>query len=152
MKKFLALSVVAMIGLTGYAQDSEFNKMMREMYQDEFVDVVNENMNLNEEQNALFQPVFKEFLVDLGTVMDAKLTTQGKFARYFDSMTDEQVIIILKEVNTNTKNYNKLISKYTKKVSKAINPQTAFRFFLIVEKVKSTFDYSVIQNIPLVKN
>ncbi len=152
MKKLLALFVVAMIGLTGYAQDNEFNKMMREMYQDEFIDVVNENMNLNEEQNALFQPIFQEFLINLGTVMDAKLATQGEFSKYFDSMTDEQSIMILKEVKTNTKNYTKLISKYTKKVSKATDPQTAFRFFLIVEKVKSTIDYSVIQNIPLVKN
>lgn len=152
MKKLLALFVVAMIGITGYAQDNEFFKMMREMYHDEFVDVVNENMNLNEQQNALFQPIFQEFLTGMGTVMDAKLATQGKFAKYFDSMTDEQSIMILKEVNTNTKNYSKLISKYTKKVSKAMNPQTAFRFFLIVEKVKSTIDYSVIQNIPLVKN
>ncbi len=152
MKKLLALFVVAMIGLTGYAQDNEFNKMMREMYQDEFIDVVNENMNLNEEQNALFQPIFQEFLINLGTVMDAKLATQGEFSKYFESMTDEQSIMILKEVKTNTKNYTKLISKYTKKVSKATDPQTAFRFFLIVEKVKSTIDYSVIQNIPLVKN
>ena len=152
MKKLLALFVVAMIGLTGYAQDNEFFKMMREMYQDEFIDVVNENMNLNEEQNALFQPVFQEFLIDMGTVMDAKLATQGEFSKYFESMTDEQSIIILKEVKTNTKNYTKLISKYTKKVSKATDPQTAFRFFLIVEKVKSTIDYSLIQNIPLIKN
>ena len=49
-------------------------------------------------------------------------------------------------------NYNKLIKKYTKKVGKAVNPQSAFRFFLIVEKVKTTVAYGTIQNLPLVKN
>lgn len=152
MKKLLALFVVALIGFTGYAQDNEFDKMMRQMYQDEFVAILNENMNLNEADDALFQPVLKEFLVELEDVMSAKLKTQGKYSNYFDSMTDEQSKLILKEVATNQKNYTKLITKYTKKVGKTINPQTAFRFFLIVEKVKSTFDYSTIQNIPLVKN
>lgn len=152
MKKLLVLFVIVIMGFTANAQDSEFQKMMRQMYQDEFVDVVNENMNLTEQENMMFQPVFQEFLTELGNVMDAKLKTQKMFATYFDSMSDEEVKLILSEVNKNTKNYNALIKKYTKKVSKATNPQTAFRFFLIVEKVKSTFDYSVIQNLPLVKN
>ena len=122
MKKLLALFVVALIGFTGYAQDNEFDKMMRQMYQDEFVAILNENMNLNEADDALFQPVLKEFMVELEDVMSAKLKTQGKYSNYFDSMTDEQSKLILKEVATNQKNYTKLITKYTKKVG--INTDT----------------------------
>jgi ABC-type transporter MlaC component len=152
MKKLLALIVVVLVGFAGFAQDNEFDKMMREMYQQEFIDIVNENMNLSEPQNAIFQPIFSDFITELGTVMDAKLKTQYKFAKYFESMTDEQVKIILSEVKSNRKNYDKVLTKYIKKMQKELNPQTAFRFFLIVEKVKYTFDYNTVVNLPLVEN
>ncbi len=151
--KTIGIFLVSLVfTLTSFAQESEFTKMMREMYQDEFVDVVNENMNLTPEQNAIFQPIFEQFILELGPVMDNKLHNQSKFAEYFKTMTDDQVKELQKNIWTNSKNYEKLLKKYTGKISKAINPQSSFRFFLIVEKVSSMFEYSVIQNIPLVKN
>jgi hypothetical protein len=152
MKKLAVFVIVLFIGIGSFAQDNEFQKMMREMYQDEFKEVMYENMNLTEAQMITFKPIFDDFLLDLGVVMGKKLATQGKFSKYFDGMTDEQVKEILNEVFDNSKEFEKMLGKYTKKVGKEINPQTAFRFFLITEKVKSTIDYSVIQNIPLVKN
>lgn len=152
MKKvFLALFVVV-LGFSGFSQGSEFDKMMRQMYQDEFIDIMNENMNLSESDNALFQPIFTEFLGELKMVMDEKLINQKKYTEYFNTMTDEQVKLLITSIFKNSKAYNKMLGKYTKKVAKAIGPQSAFRFLLIVEKVKSTFSYSTIQNIPLVKN
>ena len=152
MKNVLIVLLIAFIGFNGFAQDNEFDKMMRQLYQDEFVDVVNENMNLSDADNALFQPIFSEFVAELGDVMSNKLKTQGKFSKYFESMTDEQVTNILSEVFANRKAYDKLLQKYEKKVAKEIGYQSAFRFFLIVEKVKSNFDYSMIQALPLINN
>jgi hypothetical protein len=152
MKKLVVIAIALLFGVVSYAQDSEFNKMMREMYADEFKDIMMENINLTEAQMTVFKPIFNDFLVDLSVVMDNKLATQGKFSKYFDGMTDEQVKLILNDVVDNSKAYNKIIEKYTKKVGKELNPQTAFRFFLIVEKVKATIDYPMIQNLPLVKN
>lgn len=152
MKKILIVLFVAVLGFTSFAQDNEFHKMMRELYQAEFVDVMNENMNLTEVENAVFQPIFNDFLAELGEVMDNKLKTQAKFSKYFDGMTDDQVKTVVTEIFANNKSYDKMLGKYTKKIGKVISPQTAFRFLLIVEKVKSTIDYSTIQNVPLVKN
>lgn len=152
MKKLIVFAVALFIGISSFAQEDDFSKMMREMYQDEFKEVMYENMNLSEVQAIVFKPIFDEFLLDLGNVMDKKLATQGKFSKYFDGMTDEQVKEILKEVFSNQKEFHKMLGKYTKKVGTELNPQTAFRFYLIVEKVKSTIDFSTIQNIPLVKN
>jgi hypothetical protein len=152
MKKLIVFAIALFIGFSTYAQDSDFTKMMREMYQDEFVAIMDENLNLTDAQMTVFKPIFDDFLVDLGEIMDRKLDTQGKFAKYFDGMTDEQVKEILNEVYRNGLDYQKMVAKHTKKVSKALDPQTAFRFYLIVEKVKATIDYPLIQNIPLVKN
>ena len=152
MKKVFLGLFITLFSFAAFAQDNEFSKMMREMYKDEFVDVMNENMNLSETNNDLFQPIFTEFLAELGTVMDNKLNAQKKFADYFETMTDDQVKILITSIFDNSKAYNKMLSKYTKKVAKAIGPQSAFRFLLIVEKIKSTIDYPTIQNIPLVKN
>ena len=151
--KTIGIFLVSLVfTLTSFAQESEFTKMMRQMYQDEFVEIVNENMNLSPEQNQVFKPIFDEFLVDLIPIMDAKLINQGKFSEYFKTMTDEQVKEVMKNIWVNSKNYNKVLKKYTSKVSKTISPQTGFRFFLIVEKVSTTFEYGVIQNLPLVEN
>ena len=152
MKKLIVFAITLFIGIGCFAQADDFNKMMREMYQDEFREVMYENMNLTEAQMITFKPIFDDFLVELGIVMGKKLATQGKFSKYFEGMTDEQVKEILTEVNSNSKEFQKMIAKYTKKVGNEINPQTAFRFYLIIEKVKNAIDYSVIQNIPLVKN
>jgi ABC-type transporter MlaC component len=152
MKKLVVVALALFLGVSSYAQDSEFSKMMREMYADEFKEIMMENINLTEAQMTIFKPIFDEFIGDLSGVMDKKLATQGKFAKYFDGMTDEQVKTILKEVVDNSKSYTKVIEKYTKKVGNELNPQTAFRFYLIVEKVKATIDYPLIQNIPLVEN
>jgi|FLOH01.1.fsa_nt_gi ABC-type transporter MlaC component len=151
--KTIGIFLVSLVfTLTCFAQESEFTKMMREMYHEEFVEIVDENMNLTAEQNEIFKPIFEEFLSELIPIMDSKLVNQGKFSEYFDTMTDEQVEEIFKNIWTINKNYNDVMKKYTDRISKAINPQSSFRFFLIVEKVSSTFEYSVIQNIPLVKN
>lgn len=152
MKKVLLTLLIGVFGFAGIAQDNEFAKMMREMYQSEFIDIMNENMNLNESQDALFQPIFTEFLGELSSVMDRKLADQGKFAKYFDGMSDEQATELMKSIFANSKSYDKLLSKYAKKMTKTIGPQSAFRFLLIVEKVISTIDYPMIQNVPLVNN
>ena len=152
MKTIGILLVSLVFTLTSFAQESEFTKMMRQMYQDEFVEIVNENMNLSPEQNEVFKPIFDEFIGDLIPIMDAKLINQGKFSEYFKTMTDEQVNEVLNNIWTNSKNYDKVLKKYTGKVSKAISPQTGFRFFLIVQKITTNFEYSVIQNVPLVEN
>jgi len=151
--KTIGIFLVSLVfTLTSFAQESEFTKMMRQMYQDEFVEVVNENMNLSPEQNEVFKPIFDEFIGELIPIMDAKLINQGKFSEYFKNMTDEQVNEVLKNIWTNSKNYDKVLKKYTNKVSKAISPQTGFRFFLIVQKISTNFEFSVIQNVPLVEN
>ncbi len=152
MKTIGILLVSLVFTLTSFAQESEFTKMMRQMYQDEFVEIVNENMNLSPEQNKVFKPIFDEFIGELIPIMDAKLINQGKFSEYFKTMTDEQVNEVLNNIWTNSKNYDKVLKKYTGKVSKAISPQTGFRFFLIVQKITTNFEYSVIQNVPLVEN
>lgn len=138
--------------LNNFAQESEFTKMMRQVYQEEFIAVVNENMNLTQEQNEVFQPIFDEFVADLRPVMDNKLNNQGKFSEYFDNMTDEHINEIMKNIWKNKKDYDKVVKKYTKKISKEINTQSGFRFFLIVRKITSNFEFSIIQNIPLVEN
>ena len=152
MKKF-GISLACLLFAVGiFAQESEFTKMMRQMYQDEFIDIVNENMNLSKEQNEVFQPIFNDFISELGEIMDSKLMNQGKFAKYFDSMSDEQVKEIMNNAWSNSKSYDKLMKKYTGKISKTINSQSAFRFFLIVEKISGNIEFSMIQNLPLVKN
>ena len=89
---------------------------------------------------------------ELTGIMTKKIVTQKKFAQYFDGMTDEQANTIVAEIFTNNKAYDKLLKNYHKKVTKAVNAQSAFRFLLIVKKVTYTFDYNMIQNVPLVKN
>ena len=152
MKTIGILLVSLVFTLTSFAQESEFTKMMRQMYQDEFVEIVNENMNLSPEQNEVFKPIFDEFIADLIPIMDAKLINQRKFSEYFKTMTDEKVDEVLKNIWTNSKNYDKVLKKYTGKVSKAISSQSGFRFFLIVQKISTNFEFSVIQNVPLVEN
>jgi len=152
MKKTGIFLACLLFAISIFAQESEFTKMMRQMYQDEFVSIVNENMDLTKTQDEVFQPIFNDFIAELGPIMDSKLTNQGKFAKYFDSMTDEQVNEIMNNIWANSKNYNKLLKKYTGKISKSISPQSAFRFFLIVEKISSNFEFSMIQNVPLVEN
>jgi ABC-type transporter MlaC component len=152
MKNVFIFLTLILFGTNSFAQDDEFNKMMREMYKDTFIDVVNENMNLSEADDAKFQPVFSEFLNQLGTIMDNKLIAQKKFADYFEGMTDEQASTLLADVFANRKAYDKLLYKYEKKIAKEIGHQSAFRFFLIVEKVNANFYFSTIQNLPLVKN
>lgn len=151
MKNVLIILAITLFGFNGVAQ-SEFAKMMREMYREEFIEVVNENMNLSEADDAVFQPIFQEFLGELHTVMDMKIQSQRKFAQYFEGMTDEQAKTVVGEVFTNRKAYDKMLKKYEKKIGKSLGYQTSFRFFLIVEKVASNFEYSMKQNLPLVKN
>ncbi len=152
MKNIIIILSLIFFGFNSFAQDNEFAKMMREMYKAEFIDIVHENMNLTEVQNISFQPVFNEFMNELTGIMTKKIVTQKKFAQYFDGMTDEQANTIVAEIFTNNKAYDKLLKNYHKKVTKAVNAQSAFRFLLIVKKVTYTFDYNMIQNVPLVKN
>lgn len=151
MKRNLIALLILLISTVSFSQESEFTKMMREMYQSEFIDIMNENMELNKAEDAIFQPILDDFMVEIISVMDDKLATQGKYASYFEGMNDENAKKLLTEVWTNVSNYNKVLNKYSKKVEKALGPQSGIRFYLIVQKVQINFEFSKVENLPLLK-
>ena len=153
MKKLFLLLFATSLCFVVFAQEEdEFTKMMNEMYKQEFVDVINENMNLTEEQNVTFQPILNEFIKEMENVSSSRIKNQRRFSEYFKGITNEQADEIMKNASGNTKNWDNLSIKYYNKVKKQFDAKTALRFYLIVRKIQNLLDYSIIQNLPLVEN
>ena len=153
MKKLFLLLFATSLCFVVFAQEEdEFTKMMKEMYKQEFVDVINENMNLTEDQNIAFQPILNEFITEMENVSSLRIKNQRRFSEYFKGITNEQADEIMKNASTNTKKWDNLSNKYYKKVKKQFDAKTGLRFYLIVSKIQNLLDYSVIQDIPLVEN
>ena len=157
LKKVTAFStVVVMVGLAllavaadAQAQGEQYLELIRQDLKATKTAYMTEGMQLTTEQGDVFWPLYREYQGELAKIGDRRIANIKDYAAHFEAMTGEKAAEILKKSFKNRKDELGLLEKYSKKVSKALDPVTAARFVQVENTLNLLIDLQLAGEIPL---
>jgi hypothetical protein len=141
MKKVLFLLAIA--------QNNEA-EMMMSMFKVEKKALLMDFLKLNEEEAALFWPVYEEFNMDRGVISKKRIELITKYADEYNTITAEQIDELVGESFANRASLEKLHKSYYNKFKKAVGPKRAAQFVQYERFVDNAINTELNNNLPLI--
>ena len=149
MKKVLFLLAFAIFGGQAIAQNNEA-EMMMSMFKVEKKALLMDFLKLNEEEAALFWPVYEEFNMDRGVISKKRIELITKYADEYNTITAEQIDELVCESFANRASLEKLHKSYYNKFKKAVGPKRAAQFVQYERFVDNAINTELNNNLPLI--
>jgi hypothetical protein len=149
MKKiYLSLMAIA-FGVTLMAQNTGDIALAKSAMTIERKAVFQQNMALNDSTSQIFWPIFEKYEAEKALTFEKSLTNVIEISKHLENLTDDKAKDIINNILANQKKDLSLLTKYYKKINKALGGKTAFRFVLIEEQINAIRQVQVLE-IPLV--
>jgi hypothetical protein len=110
------------------------------------------NIPLTDAQKDPFWSIYNQFEKEREAVTGKTLQLVQTYAANYSTLTDDQLMQMLKEVTANSKKQIDLRAKYSDQVAKKIDPKTGARFYQIDDYISTAARLDVLDNIPFVSN
>lgn len=108
------------------------------------------NMDLSKAEEDSFDPLYRQFSIDLRKLGDEEVAIIKDFAEHYFNMTDNQA----SELTTRTLEFERkrtaLLASYVPKVTKALSAKQAARFVQLELYFDKALDIQLLQQLPLV--
>jgi hypothetical protein len=136
MKKITYTIVILLFASVAYSQASnDYLEVQREILKTEKKALVAEAMQLTEEESTVFWPLYNEYN-DKMYLLDTKIYDLVlKFAKEYETLTDEQAIDLWKESQSIRAEIFKLEKSYLKKFQKIMGGKKVLRYFQEESKI-----------------
>ena len=149
----IALAVTAFSPLvhaqdTGLASDEQI--LIKQVNTDKKA-VYAANLGLTEEESAKFWPIYDEYEAKVKPLQDRLLANINNFAEKYDTLTDADAAVILKEKMAIEKEREALKQQYTKKVEKALPPKKALRYAQLETRIQILIARDLYSLLPLAR-
>ena len=112
--------------------------------------VFERNMNLNEDQSEVFWGVYHRYEKEKDQLEAKRLRLLGTYIENFSSLTNEDVIKIVKQSSENQQADLALRKKYFHIYSKKLDPIAAARFMQLDDIVGMVTRLAILGNLPLI--
>jgi hypothetical protein len=152
----IAICLVAFCG-TARAQSTTngipegYIALLRSDVQTKKVDIIRQNLTLTDEQSKTFWPLQRSYENELATLGDQRLNVIRDYAKNWDDLSDTTA----KDLGTRLLEYQKnrvdLRKKYFDRISKAVSPTIAAKFFQVELQMEDLIDLEIASSVPLVK-
>jgi hypothetical protein len=152
----IAICLVAFCG-TARAQSTTngipegYIALLRSDVQAKKVDIIRQNLTLTDEQSKTFWPLQRSYENELATLGDQRLNVIRDYAKNWDDLSDTTA----KDLGTRLLEYQKnrvdLRKKYFDRISKAVSPTIAAKFFQVELQMEDLIDLEIASSVPLVK-
>lgn len=113
--------------------------------------VIAQNLPLTEAEAIEFWPLHREYETELSRLNDEKISLIARFARSFQTMTDQEAAELAKRTFDLEEKKTGLKRKYFKKFQKVIPATKAARFFQVENQINLALDLRVAASLPLIK-
>jgi uncharacterized protein YutD len=113
--------------------------------------IVAANMQLNEAESRAFWPVYNEYVENLRKINDRKVRLITDYANAYENLTETQAKAFLRESVNIDKARLELIEDYIDKFEDVLASKKVARFFQIENKIDAIIEYSLAEEIPLVR-
>jgi hypothetical protein len=146
-----ALIICLALGLPMLALSNEAGELRKQIIFAQKKLVVIENMELTDEENTAFWPVYQKFQEELFPLAQRTAELILAYASVFQSLTDDQAAKIVDEYLTIQDSRQKVVRKYFKQFKKILPAKKVFRYLQIENKITAAVRYELAQEIPLAR-
>jgi hypothetical protein len=112
--------------------------------------VFERNMNLDERQSEIFWGVYHRYEKEKEQLEARRLRLLGTYIDKYDSLTNDDVLKIVKQSGENQQADLALRKKYFQIYSKKLNPMAAARFMQLDDIVGMVTRLAILGNLPLI--
>ena len=112
---------------------------------------VSENMQLTESEAKAFWPVYEKFQDGLEELMDRSLNLIDKYAKNYQTMTDDMAKKLIEEYLDIEGDYVQLRKSYLPKFMKVLPAKKVARYYQLENKIDAAGNYEVAKEIPIMK-
>ncbi|WP_298533101.1 hypothetical protein [uncultured Algibacter sp.] len=148
IKVILIFTVLFSTNFNSYGQSSDHEiNLIQELFGLEKTEML---INLLGDVNDEFWPIYKDYESKRMTLGKVRLQLIEDYAKSYDTLTDDKINELLKDTQTQSKNIEKLINKYTTKVKKASGPKVAAQFYQLETYLLAAVRVKIMESIPLI--
>lgn len=113
--------------------------------------IVRETMQLNDQQSAIFWPIYREYQSAQSKLTTEKLAIVTDYASNFSTMSDEKADQLAQQVMQHDEKRMALREKYYATMKKALSPVIAVRFFQVEHQLQLIVDLQISANLPIIE-
>jgi hypothetical protein len=113
--------------------------------------IVRETMELNEQQSAIFWPIYRQYQAEQTKLTADKLAIVADYAQNFSNMTDEKADQLAQGVMQLDEKRMALREKYYATMKKALSSTIAVRFFQVEHQLQLIVDLQIAANLPIIE-
>ena len=151
MKKvLLTLTAILMVSALN-AQSKEEVDLLQAAFGMEKKAMVAEFVKPDAAKQEAFWLLYDEYEVARKELGAKRVNLLKQYAENYSSMTNETADAWMKEVLKLQASTDKLVTSYYKKIKKATDPITAFKFYHIENYILTSIRISILEDIPFVK-
>ena len=154
MKK-IAILFVLIFASMAFAQiesfDSEYIDEIKQDIWGTYVEIIDDNLVLTEEQAEIFLPMLDQYLADQGKVADMRIAnTKEYMMNYYDLDDATAKDLLNKAVEIEQERMN-IRREYMNKMLEKLPPQVVGKFFQLDARIFALIDLVRMSSIPLVR-
>jgi len=113
--------------------------------------IVRETMQLNDQQAAIFWPIYREYQSEQSKLTTEKLALVADYSRDFSTMTDEKADQVAQQIMQLDEKRMALREKYYATMKKALSSTVAVRFFQVEHQLQLIVDLQIAANLPIIE-
>jgi hypothetical protein len=115
------------------------------------VQIVRETMQLNDQQSAIFWPIYRQYQAEQSKLITDKLAIVTDYANNFSTMTDAKADQLAQQTIQLDEQRMALREKYYATMKKALSPVVAVRFFQVEHQLQLIVDLQIAANLPIIE-
>lgn len=135
----------------GAQTDTDAIEVTRSQFETERKAIVAKNMELETGQSEIFWPVYNEYQAEKREVADRRVKLILEYAEKYGTLTEENAIEMLKEMQSIAEDELELQQKFVRKFEKVLPALKVFRFYQIENKLDAVVGYELALTVPLVE-
>jgi hypothetical protein len=113
--------------------------------------IVRETMELNDQQAAIFWPIYREYQAEQSKLSAEKLAVVADYSSNFSTMTDEKADQLAQHLIQLDEKRMALREKYYGIMKKSLSPTLAFRFFHVEQQLQLIVDLQIAATLPIIE-
>ena len=150
MRSFITLATLC-LGLVAAAQEpNDMLELLRSDLRTERQGIVLSSLNMTEEQNTVFMPIYDEYVAAMKEVWNKRLALVDDYTHARETMSDTQAASFMKRLFALEREDVSLREKYAQKMDKVLPTNLAARWVQIERRLGQLMELQVANEVPLV--